>query len=114
MGGTGRLWRDVNLLIEFDDSGVVKSYETFPNKLLLAKLDPVVNEAVLPGDDRMDVSVCFDRRVYLPASLHISVAGLEFTETRRVKKPFHFLVPSERLTQIDGGTVAANTAMLCT
>lgn len=107
-GGASRLWRDTNLLIEFDDSGVVKTYETFPDKLLLTKLDPVVNEAVLPAEDRMDVSVCFDRRFYMPASLHLSVDGLEFTETRHVRKPFHFLVPRGRLTHIDGGTVTEN------
>jgi hypothetical protein len=68
----------------------------------------VVNETVLPAEDRVDVSVCFDRRLYSPASLQISLDALEFTETRHVKKPFHFRVPRERLTRIDLGTVSGN------
>jgi len=108
-GGASRVWKDANLLIEFDESGRVKTYETFPDKLLLAKLDPVVNETVLLAEDRMDVSVCFDRRFHFaPASLQISIDTLEFTEMRHVKKPFHFRVPRERLTHIDGGTVGGN------
>jgi hypothetical protein len=97
-GGAGRVWHDANLLVEFDEQGVVKRYETFPDKLFAAKLDPIVREAELSPEERMDVLVNSNNRFYRPFNLIVTPSELEFTETGKAKKPLHFRVPREWLT----------------
>ena len=78
-GGAGRVWRDANLLIEFDEQGIVKHYETFPDKLFAARLEPVVLEAGLSREERMDVLVSYSGRFFQPFNLIVIPGALEFT-----------------------------------
>jgi hypothetical protein len=110
-GGAGRLWRDANLLVEFDDQGTVKRYEIFPDKLFAVKLDPVVRETTLKTENRIDAQVNFDARGYSPANLVLSPDALEFTEVPQTKKPFHFRIPRELLAKTTMFLVSSNDAV---
>ena len=53
---TGRAWKNVNLLVEFDESGVVKGYERFPDRHLITRLAPVVDNTKFASSEHLNVS----------------------------------------------------------
>src|SRR5258708_7818872 len=100
-GGAKRLWHDVNFLAEFDDKGILKRYEAFPDKLLAEKLAPVAAETKLPsGTDRAEMAIQFAYQGIVPGKLTLTAGSMEFIEQSKAKKPRHFTVPRGQLSAI--------------
>jgi len=67
-GGAARFWHDVNLLVKFDEKGIVKSYATFPDQQLIEKLTAVAAESskssavpfIRHGDDNKPATATAD------------------------------------------------------
>lgn len=101
-GSGGRVWHNANLLVEFDPQGRVKNYEVFPDKLMLEKLAPLVGEAKLSADERMEVTVPCDIGCEVRANLILSRHSLEVAELTEIKprKLLHYTVPVQQVTVV--------------
>ncbi|HXX02226.1 MAG TPA: hypothetical protein VEJ00_13500 [Candidatus Acidoferrales bacterium] len=54
-GGGGRVWKTGNLLVEFDDAGLVKRAEAFNDRKVLQELTPVAENAPLQLDPPVEL-----------------------------------------------------------
>ncbi len=108
-GAAGRLWHISNLLVEFDDKGVVKNFEVFPDKFLVPKLGPVAaDEKALDGSQRKELSVRLapavvaSRRGWeVPAKIILYNGSLEFVKPGAVNgKPIDFTIDRAKIKSI--------------
>jgi hypothetical protein len=100
-----RFWHNANLVVEFDDTGMVKSHAVFPDKLLPEKLQPVAREAKLSAEERLDMSL-LSGTVPVPVSVGLLPDSLEFTQTSKAKKPLQIRVPA-------GSLIGIHSSLLC-
>jgi hypothetical protein len=64
VGNAERFWKSGNLLVEFDDQGVVRNSKTFPDKQLVEELAPVVAAHPAPGPDPQVLAVTYLKGEY--------------------------------------------------
>ena len=95
--GAERFWQNANLVVEFDDSGNIKSQAVFPDKFLLEKLQPVAQETKLSAAEHLEVSITKPREPRIPIDVSLSPESVEITQTSKAKKPMHFSVPKRSL-----------------
>ena len=91
----GRLWRNANILLKFDSSDRVESYEVFPDKFAMMRLEPVSRDVqVLPGETDQVVVPC-GSGCEVSAHLLLSRESLEVEETTaaRGRKQLHYAIP---------------------
>lgn len=107
-GGAARFWHDVNLLVEFDEKGAVKSYVTFPDQQLVEMLAGVAESNKTTGPVEIDIQWMKTGYVGMPltSKLVLSADVMEFVEIGRAKKLVHFKVPADQFVNI--GTAAGN------
>lgn len=94
-----RLWRNTNLLIQFDGNGVVQGYEMFPDKMLAEKLAPLVRERKLSEPEHLEATLTLNG-TEIPVNLVLSRESLELEETahfRNLKNraQYHYSVPRQ-------------------
>lgn len=107
--GAGRIWKTENILITFDDLGIVKTFETIPDKELINRLASMQKAGVFPllnlsKPVRVDCMVGYPLK---PWSFELSSAGLT-VETpipatyvpRSGREPGLFFVPSSQVVDM--------------
>ena len=90
----GRHWSTTNLLIEFDENGMVKRFENFPDKDLQRKLGRVAEE-----HKHQDTA----ERVEVPAEsakIILSGGNLEFVGVGGYKRPANFTIGASKVSRI--------------
>jgi hypothetical protein len=97
VGNAERFWKSGNLLVEFDDQGVVRNSKTFPDKQLVEELAPVVAAHPAPGPDPQELAVTYLKGEYrqaVPAKIVLSASSFEFEELGAAKKRQKFTLPA--------------------
>lgn len=94
-----RMWHAVNLLVEFDGRGVVRTFEVFPSKMLPAKLARLAPEVTVTSGDEIvsagQASVESRRLTHLI----LTPESLEITQLRNHKN-VSYKVPAKELSGI--------------
>lgn len=110
-GAAGRVWKTGNLLIEFDDQGIVKRIESFQDHKAVQVLAPVADNTPVPLDPPLEMSVNYwkDTTVYVPARIVLSKDRFDFEELSEQKKRHVFSVPSRDLRKIGSPLGMAGT-----
>ena len=91
-----RLWTSGNLLVEFDDQKVVRSYRTFPDKRLIQELAPVAALAA-PVSDRQQFEIRYLKGQYgrlVSARIALTAGTFDFEELGDAKNPEKFTLPA--------------------
>ncbi|HTQ62864.1 MAG TPA: hypothetical protein VMI32_21745 [Candidatus Solibacter sp.] len=111
MGNASRIWKNGNLLIEFDENGVVRRSETFSDSQLLRALVPVVEASRWLPEDRSELWVKSFQLGYkepIETKIVLSTSGFEFAESASSKKPVVFTVPARDVLRVKNPTVNWN------
>jgi hypothetical protein len=113
-GGAVRFWHDVNLLVEFDEKGAVKSYLTFPDQQLIEKLTAVAGGRGKPSAESGEIELQWMKGGYVgaprTAKLVLSPNSMEFVETGGAGRLYHFKVPATQFVNIGTATGAGNVS----
>jgi outer membrane protein assembly factor BamE (lipoprotein component of BamABCDE complex) len=115
-GGAGdRHWSTTNLLIEFDENGVVKKFESFPDKDLSRELGPVAEEPKsTEAAERVELAVEASYLDSTPSSKIILDGGkLEFVSVGPRKRPAHFTVGAEKVSGVSSTAGAERDIAYC-
>lgn len=106
-GYAGRLWGDQNLLVEFDDAGIVRHSEVVPDKALSTKLEAWLRDFREPPLDLstaqvIEVRFLDAREQALPStSILLSVASLQLTPPNSAG----FSVPRQNVRRLEAAEV---------
>ncbi len=105
----GRVWSISNLLVGFDDKGVVKNFDVFPDKFLVPKLGAVsADEKALDSSQRKELSVGSDE----PAKIILYHGSFEFVKPGTAKrKPVDFTVDVAEIKSISTSMMNAGAVM---
>ena len=94
----GRHWSTTNLLIEFDEKGVVKKFESFSDKDLQRELVPLMKEQKSPEtSERLGLAI---QSAGHPAEIILSGGNLEFVGMGDRKTPDHFTIGAGKVLSI--------------
>jgi hypothetical protein len=96
VGNASRLWKSGNLLIQFDENGVVCDRTTFTDRQMAATLAPVVAADPFPKDGSREVTVKYSKEGYrqvLQGKIVLSAREFEFEELGDAKKRWQFSIP---------------------
>ena len=109
-----RFWHDVNLLVEFDEKGAVKSYLTFPDQQLIEKLTAVAGGRGKPSAESGEIELQWMKGGYVgaprTAKLVLSPNSMEFVETGGAGRLYHFKVPATQFVNIGTAAGAGNVS----
>jgi len=101
VGGGGRVWKSGNLLVEFDDAGLVKRTEPFDDKKAYLLLTLVAENTPLQLDLPLEIPVRYlKNHTIVPATVVLSKDSLGLEETSGDKKRYKFSVPARDLVKI--------------
>ena len=105
----------MNLLVKFDEQGIVQSYVTFPDQQLIEKLTAVAAESSKSSAESAEIELQWMKGGYVgvpcTAKLVLSPDSMEFVETGGAKKLFHFKVPAAQFVNIGtAGGAAGNVS----
>jgi len=96
VGGGGRVWKSGNLLVEFDDAGLVKRTEPFDDKKSYLPLTLVAENSPLQSELPMEIPVKYlKNNTIVPATVVLSKDSLGIEETSGNKKRYKFSVPRD-------------------
>ncbi len=98
IGNAERFWKSGNLLVEFDDAGIVRKSETFPDSHLVRELAPVAAATPVSYKDLLELEVTYATAGYTqlnPAKIVLSASTFEFEELGTRKKRDKFTIPQE-------------------
>jgi hypothetical protein len=104
IGGAGRVWKSGNLLVEFDDTGVVKRSEPFDDAKALQELGPVAADTHLQLEPPLALNVRYSRTgtaLVSDAKIVLSANRFDFEELGRKKKRQKFSVPAREFAKVD-------------
>lgn len=102
VGGGGRVWKTGNLLVEFDDAGVVKRSEPFDDRKAVRMLTPVAESAPLQLDPPLVLQVQYLKNAAaVPAKIVLSAATFDLEEVSGQKKTDKFSVPANDVVSVD-------------
>lgn len=107
----GRVWKTGNLLIEFDDQGIVKQVEPFEDRKAVPVLAPVAENTPVLLDPPIEMSVTYWKNgaVQVPAKIVLSREKLDFEELGERKKKHIFVVPAKDLRRMGSPRTLAGT-----
>lgn len=101
VGKAERSWKVGNLLVEFDDAGIVKRYEVFTDGHALQQLGPVAADYPLQLAAPLLLEVKYWRNARpVSAKIVLSESTFEFEELGTVKKPHKFALPSQDVLSV--------------
>ena len=109
-GGAERFWKVGNLLVEFDENGLVRKYKTFPDSHLLQELTPVAADSPMAATDPLELPVKYWKVVgygqAISARIVLSVSTFEFEELGTAKKRHKFALRAQEVLSISKPYVA--------
>lgn len=100
-GGFERIWKEKNLLVEYDENGVVKTYKVFPDSQLVTELRALAARTPPPAPDvsiRVELWVLHGHPADAPAVLILDEKELQYDETEDDRHDFR--IPREDLLSI--------------
>ena len=101
-GAGDRHWGTKNLLLEFDDKGLVKKSENFSDKDLIRELSPVVEDYKPAGTtDRMEIMVAPSYLEGASSKIILSGGSIEFDGVGPRKRRKNFTIPAGKITSIE-------------
>ena len=101
VGKAERSWKSGNLLVEFDDAGIVKRYEAFTDGHALQQLVPVAADCPLRLATPLQLEVKYWRNARpVSAKIVLSESTFEFEELGAVKKPHKFALPAQAVLSV--------------
>ncbi len=105
IGNADRFWRSGNLLVEFDDAGIVRRSETFSDSHLVKELTAVADASPIANSDkeRVELPVTYGKAGYAmtsPANIALSASTFEFEELGTAKKRDKFAVPARDVIKL--------------
>jgi hypothetical protein len=106
--GVERVWKNSNLLVEFDDKGIVKTFQVFTDSQLVRKLGPVAG-AQKPLDSSQSAELSVHRHKqpgtavaeFIEGKIVLHSDSLEFVETPARGKPLHLTVGAEKVKKVN-------------
>ncbi len=111
-GGGGRVWKSGNLLVEFDDAGVVKRSEPFDDRKSIRVLTPVAANTPLHLTPPLELDLKFWETVgvgIVSAKIVLSPGRLDFEELGDRKNKYKFSLPAKDVLRVETPITAANT-----
>jgi hypothetical protein len=103
-GGGGRVWKSGNVLVEFDDAGIVKRSEPFDDTKALRVLAPVAENTPLPLTAPLELSVQYWNAVSVgrvPAKIVLSPGSFDFEELGDRKNKQKFSLPAKDVLRLE-------------
>lgn len=104
VGGGGRVWKNGNLLVEFDDAGVVKRFETFGDSKAIRSLGPVAADTPLELEPPLEIPVKYWKNSISPlvdAKIVLSASTFDFEELRNAKTKHKFSLPAGEVLRVE-------------
>jgi hypothetical protein len=103
MGGGGRVWKSGNLLVEFDEAGILQRSEPFDDSKVLRRLAPVAAGTPLLLGSPVELSVKYWGTGMAPvdAKIVLSASTFDFEELGDRKKRHKFSLPAQELTKVE-------------
>lgn len=107
----GRVWKTGNLLVEFDDQGIVKTVEPFSDGIALRVLTRVAENTPVDLDSPLEMTVNYWKNASkaVPAKLVLSRERLDFEEVSQKKKKRIFSIPAKELRKVAWPRTLAGT-----
>jgi outer membrane protein assembly factor BamE (lipoprotein component of BamABCDE complex) len=102
--GGGRVWKSGNLLVEFDDAGVVKRFELFDDPKALQRLVPVAADTPLQLASPLELPVNYWKVAgseKVDAKITLSRGTFEFEELGKLKKRYKFSLPASEVLRVE-------------
>ena len=103
-GGSGRVWKSGNLLVEFDDAGMVKRFETFDDSKAIRLLAPVAADTPLELASPMEISVKYWKTSSakpVDAKIVLSASTFDFAELGELKNKHKFSLPAREVLRVE-------------
>jgi hypothetical protein len=104
LGTGGRVWKSGNLLVEFDDAGIVKRFEPFDDAKALRHLAPVAADTPLDLASSLELPVKYWKIAAaqpLDARIVLSAGKVDFEELGEQKKRHKFSLPASDLLRVE-------------
>jgi hypothetical protein len=104
LGVAGRAWKSGNLLVEFDDAGIVKRFEPFDDAKALRHLAPVVVDTPLKLDSLLELPVKYSKFAnpqLVDAKIVLSKSTFDFEELGELKKKHKFSLPASEVLRVE-------------
>jgi hypothetical protein len=102
--GGGRVWKSGNLLVEFDDAGIVKRVEVFDDSKALRHLSPVAADTPLLLTSPVELPVKYSKLrngQLVDAKIVLSTSTFDFEELGTQKKRHKFSVPAADFLRVE-------------
>lgn len=103
-GGGGRVWKSGNLLVEFDDAGIVKRSERFDDTKAIRVLAAVAENSPLQLTAPLELSVQYWNTVNagrVPAKIVLSPSSFDFEELGGRKKKHKFSLSAKDVLRLE-------------
>jgi outer membrane protein assembly factor BamE (lipoprotein component of BamABCDE complex) len=100
----GRVWKSGNLLVEFDDAGVVKRFEPFNDAKALGYLAPVAADTPLQLASPLELPVKYYLIAggqFVDAKIVLSKGAFDFEELGERKKKQKFSLPANEVLRVE-------------
>jgi hypothetical protein len=103
LGGGGRVWKSGNLLVEFDEAGVVKRSEPFDDRKAVRMLTAVAENTPLQLTAPLELPVKYWKNYVarVPAKIVLSAGRLDFEELSDQKKKDKFSIPARDVRKVE-------------
>jgi hypothetical protein len=104
LGGGGRVWKSGNLLVEFDEAGVVKRSEPFDDAKAIRVLGPVAENTPLQLTAPLELPVKYwkvPNAQPVPAKIVLSAGSLDFEELGEQKKKHKFSLAAKDVVRVE-------------
>ena len=104
VGGAGRVWKSGNLLVEFDEAGVVTRSEPFDDRKAIRMLGPVSENTPLQLTEPLEMPVKYWKipgSLSVPAKIVLSAGGLDFEELGEEKKKHKFSLAAKDALKVE-------------
>ena len=111
IGGGGRVWKTGNLLVEFDEAGIVKRAEPFDDRKAIQILKSVAENTPLELAPPLELRVKYwkNSAVPVPAKIVLSATSLDFEELSDQKKKDKFSIPAKDVLEVQTPLTLAGT-----
>jgi len=103
-GVAGRTWKSGNLLVEFDDAGIVKRVEPFDDARALRHLGPVAASTPLQLESPLELPVKYSKFAnaqLVDAKIVLSKGTFDFEELGELKKKHKFSLPASEVLRVE-------------
>lgn len=110
-GEGGRVWKSGNLLVEFDDAGIVKRFEPFDDAKALRHLAPVAADMPLQLESPLELPVKYwkTEALLVAAKIVLSKGTFDFEELGKHKKKHKFSLPASEILRVEAPVAIRDT-----